>query len=241
MDSEPSIIRPLIKLFSDAADPGQAEPMKRYMRDQFDFLGIKTPARRALLKDYVRTHRAEVRNRLRPVVLSLWRRQEREYQYAAVDLLDRFSKDLTPHDLPMLETLITSKSWWDTVDGLATKIVGDLLDKNPASIEPNVTRWRASDNFWIRRTAILFQLKFRERTDERLLFSIVRENADSSEFFIQKAIGWALREYSKTEAESVRRFVLSEPLAPLSKREALKWLRSEARSHRSSKPGLQNP
>ncbi len=229
MADESPVIQPLVRLFAAHANAEEAVSMKRYMRDQFDFLGIKTPLRRVLLREYLADRRPDIRDSLRPAVRSLWARPEREYQYAAVDLLDRFAGVLSPDDLPLLESLVTEKSWWDTVDALAARIIGAILLNCPATIHPNVSRWRTSDNLWIRRTAILFQLKFRDRTDERLLFEIIRENADSSEFFIQKAIGWALREYSKTEAESVRTFVRTERLAALSQREALKWLVSRSR------------
>jgi 3-methyladenine DNA glycosylase AlkD len=121
--------------------------------------------------------------------------------------------------------LITTKSWWDTVDAIANHNVGQLLRQYPDSRDRTLTPWRQSENIWLRRTAILFQLSYKTATDADLLFAIATENRESSEFFIQKAIGWALREYSKTAPDAVQTFVATAELAPLSQREALKWLK----------------
>lgn len=154
---------------------------------------------------------------------------EREYQYVALAFLGKFQKHLTPDCLPLLEYLITTKSWWDTVDSLASHNVGSLLKQYPSSREALINQWRHQDNFWLRRTTLLFQLGYKTDTDERLLFSLVEENQDSLEFFIQKAIGWALREYSKTAPEAVQSFVFRTALASLSQREALKWLKAKGK------------
>ena len=218
--------RPLVNLFEANACPENAVPMRRYMREQFDFLGIKTPVRIRLVRDYLSKYADAATKDLSGLALDLWALPYREYQYAALDVLDRHQKRLEAEDIPMLERLITNKSWWDTVDALAARIAGSLLRRNPGVVEPAVSRWRNSDNLWLRRTAILFQLKYKHTTDEELLFEIIRENAGSSEFFLQKAIGWALREYSKTNPRGVQEFVRRESLAALSRREALKWVRS---------------
>jgi 3-methyladenine DNA glycosylase AlkD len=158
----------------------------------------------------------------------MWALPEREYQYTAIGLLQGCQKKLVPGHVPLLEYLIVNKSWWDTVDGLAAHQVGRLFTAFPHIRDEHIGRWRRSDNIWLRRTAILFQLDYKAQTDEALLFDIIRENLDSKEFFIQKAIGWVLREYSKTNAESVVKFVNHTALPPLSHREALKWLKNQA-------------
>ncbi len=228
MARSPDIVQSLVEIFEAHASPDDALPMKRYMRDRFEFLGIRTPLRRTLVRAYMVTRREEVTDNLRPLVIDLWQQPYREFQYAAIDLLERRVKALAVTDLPLLESLIIQKSWWDTVDALATRVAGPLLHRSPEAVPSTLSRWRASDDLWLRRTAILFQLKYREETDETLLFQVIRENAASDEFFILKAIGSALREYSKTRPVSVREFVNRENLAPLSRREALKWLKSHA-------------
>lgn len=217
-------LQPLPAFLTARAVPPQAAAMAAYMRDQFPFLGLKAPSRRAALRDFLAAHGPPPLDDLERIVRDLWALPEREYQYVALDLLQRQRRRLPVTLLPTIEFLIVTRSWWDTVDGLASNVVGPLLERFPAERESTLARWRSSPNLWLRRTTLLFQLKSRERTDEALLFDLIRENMDSSEFFIQKAIGWALREYSKSDAEAVRRFVRAHPLAPLSRREALKWL-----------------
>ncbi|MBD0335470.1 MAG: DNA alkylation repair protein [Cyanobacteria bacterium Co-bin13] len=202
--------------------------MRRYMRDQFDFLGIKTPQRRALLKDFLARYGPPELAELEDWVLPLWALPQREYQYAALDLLERLIRRLPAEKLPLLEHLIVTKSWWDTVDMVASHLVGNLLARHPEIRDPVVERWRVSENFWLRRTTLLFQLHYKNRTDRQLLFALIQSNLESREFFIQKAIGWALREYSKHEPEAVLTFVEQTPLPALSQREALKWLKSHS-------------
>lgn len=215
-------LEPLIASFEAHANPDNAAPMKRYMRDNFEFLGIKAGSRRALFADFVRAHGLPDSNHLRPVSHSLWMLPFREYQYTGVDLLIRLRKQLDSSSWQLCEQLIITKSWWDTVDGLAGTVVGSLYKRYPEDGRKWVEKWRKSENLWLRRTAILFQLKYGSDTDWGLLRSISRENASSDEFFIQKAIGWALRQYARVDAEAVISFVESSNLATLSKREALK-------------------
>jgi 3-methyladenine DNA glycosylase AlkD len=141
-----------------------------------------------------------------------------------MDLLDRMCREVTPEFVPLFEHLVTTKSWWDTVDGLASHAVGNLFQRFPEIRDEHINRWRKSDDFWLRRVTLLFQLSYKTELDEALLFSLILENKESDEFFIQKAIGWVLREYSKTNATAVTNFVNNQQLAPLSQREALKWL-----------------
>lgn len=222
-------IHTLQSLLSQHANPAEAVPMARYMRDQFPFLGIKTPARRALLKEFVAAHGLPQPGDLEAVLRELWALPEREYQYSAFTFLDRLIKKQPPEFVSVLEYLITTKSWWDTVDSLAGGSVAAHFQRYPQVRETAVASWRSSDNFWLRRTTLLFQLPYKTQTDVDLLFSLIRENLDSDEFFIQKAIGWALREYSKTNAEAVVEFIAATPLAPLSAREGLKWLNDQGR------------
>lgn len=220
-------LKPLLEAYEQAANPENAIPMKKYMRDQFEFFGIKSPVRKRLFREFVQQQGLPALVDLDEICRDLWHLPEREYQYSAMDLLDRMRRHLTPDFIPLLEYLITTKSWWDTIDGLASHSVGDLFKKYTHSREASINTWRISDNFWLRRVTLLFQLRYKQETDEALLFSLILENTDSDEFFIQKAIGWALREYSKTNATAVTTFVNNHTLPSLSQREALKWLKKQ--------------
>ena len=218
---------PLIELYNEAANSENAGPMEKYMRHQFEFLGIKSPERKRLFREFVQQQGLPDLADLDKICRDLWHLPEREYQYSAMDLLERMRRKLTPDFIPLLEYLIITKSWWDTIDGLASHSVGDLFKKYPDIRDEHIDRWRVSDNFWLRRITLLFQLRYKHETDEALLFDLILENVDSEEFFIQKAIGWALREYSKTNATAVTTFVNNHTLPRLSQREALKWLKKQ--------------
>lgn len=216
-------------LSEQQAQPDLAGPMKQYMRNQFEFLGIKRPAQKALIKQFIAENGLPDLAQVESVVRELWSWPEREYHYIALAILDKQQKQLAPNVVPLLEYLITTKSWWDTVDSIASHNVGKLLMEYPDRRDLVIGNWRGSENFWLRRTTLLFQLGYKTQTDESLLFALVEQNKDSKEFFLQKAIGWALREYSKTAPEAVQAFVAERQLAPLSRREALKWLKTKGK------------
>jgi 3-methyladenine DNA glycosylase AlkD len=211
-------------LFEQNADPLQAAPMKKYMRDQFEYLGIKTPKNAALQKVFFEEHSFPQLSQLDAVLRDLWSLPQREFQYVAVGLLGRFNKQIPAKFITTIEHMIVTKSWWDTVDSLAGGTIGVHFQRFPEVREKYLARWRASDNFWLRRTTILFQLNYKKETDFDLLCEIICENLDSKEFFINKAIGWSLRQYARVDANAVKRFVKSTSLHPLSRREALKHL-----------------
>lgn len=211
-------------LFLTHRDSELAVPMAKYMKDKFPFLGIKKPVREELLKQFYRESGILKEPFQEDFVLALWEQAEREYQYVALDYIKRSLKKIAKHDLPLMERLITTKSWWDTVDMLAQHPVGTIARKYPEVVPETIVGWAAGEQLWLRRAAILFQLKYKEKTDEQLLFQIIKWNAKSSEFFIQKAIGWALREYSKTSPAAVRQFIARNELPPLSVREGNKYL-----------------
>ena len=215
---------PLVSLFESHADPAQAAPMTKYLRDQFEHLGIKTPERRELQKQFFAEHGLPPVAELDSIVRELWSLPQREYQYTAVGLLGRLAEQIPPDFIQTIEYLIVTKSWWDTVDSMAGEIVGVHFRRFPKVREKTLTKWRKSDNFWLRRACILFQLNYEEETDFALLCDIIRENLGSQEFFINKAIGWALRQYARTDPQAVKKFVKAAPLEPLSRREAMKHL-----------------
>ncbi len=211
------------KLFEKNASSANAAPMKKYMRDQFEHLGIKTPLRAALQKEFIQANGLPPLEELDVIVRELWALPEREFQYTATSLLGKLEKNLEPEFISTVEYLIVTKSWWDTVDTLAGNTVGAMFRMFPPVKKKYLARWRKSDNFWLRRTTLLFQLGYKEETDFDLLCDLIRENLGSEEFFINKAIGWALRQYAWTEPGKVRKFVKATGgLSPLSRREALK-------------------
>ncbi len=211
-------------LFEQNADPIQAAPMKKYMRDQFEYLGIKTPKNIALQKEFFEEFGFPSLSDLDPILRDLWSLPQREFQYVAVGLLGRFNQQLPAKFIRTIEYLLVTKSWWDTVDTISGGTLGVHFRRFPDAREKYLTKWRASDNFWLRRACILFQLNYKKETDFGLLCEIICENLDSKEFFINKAIGWSLRQYARTDPKAVKRFVNATPLHPLSRREAMKHL-----------------
>jgi 3-methyladenine DNA glycosylase AlkD len=204
--------------------------MKAYMRDQFEFYGIQSGPRRDALKALFSKQHVPNLDELADIVDELWSLPQREYQLVAVDLLIKQKRALPESFLQHVERWITTKSWWDTVDMLATHIVASLFQRFPDESTNMIGQWRKSDNIWLRRTAVLYQLKFKQNTDQDLLFTIIGENQANKEFFIQKAIGWSLREYSKTNSSAVIHFIDAQHIEGLAKREGLKWLKSHKRN-----------
>jgi len=218
-----SYVRSLKALFENNANITQAAPMKKYMRDQFEYLGIKTPTRAALQRQFICDHGLPALNDLDAIARGLWSLPQREFQYAATSLIGKLESKLEVEFIATLEYLLITKSWWDTVDTLAGNAVGTHFERFPSVKARYLKKWRKSDNFWLRRTTLLFQLGYKKETDFDLLCDIIRENLGSDEFFINKAIGWALRQYAWTDPKAVRKFVhATKKLHPLSRREALK-------------------
>lgn len=215
---------PLIGSFKAHANPEKANWMKQYMKGKFEFLGLETKIRRSLQKDFYKSEGYPAQDDLFQVVFSLWKLPAREYQYCAVELLQKFQKKLEVSDITHIEKLILTKSWWDSVDGLASWICGAYFQLYPEQVEKTTTAWIQSGNFWLQRSCLLFQLKYKDKTDTDLLERCIGQLHDEKEFFIRKAIGWILREYSKTNPDWVRAFVHRQHLSALSKKEATKYL-----------------
>jgi 3-methyladenine DNA glycosylase AlkD len=206
-----------------AADPEKARPMAAYMKDRFSFLGIASPKRRALVRDVVYRAGQPTERELTTALHVLWALDEREYQYVACDLLARHQRVCGADFLVgQAEPLIQTKSWWDTVDALRSAVVGPLVGRHPELVAV-MWRWIDSDDIWLVRSAIIHQLGCGEHTDERRLFDLCARRADHPDFFVRKAIGWALREHARRAPDAVRAFVASnrDRLSPLSVREAL--------------------
>lgn len=213
-------------LFEKSANPNQAPAMKKYMRDQFEYLGIKTPQSKALQKEFYAEHGLPEITELDAIIRDLWKLPQREFKYAAMSLVDKFNKKLPPDFIKTIEHLIVTESWWDTVDGLASHQVGAMFKMYPKVRTRYLGEWRKSKNIWLRRTILLFQLGYKAETDFDLLCDLIRENLGSDEFFINKAIGWSLRQYAHTNPAPVKKFVkATKELHPLSRREAMKHLK----------------
>ena len=217
-------LQPLINSFEKHASPEKAGQMRAYMRDQFDYLGVPTPLRRELTKSYYAEHGYPQPSRVEAIVEECWQMPFREYKYFAMELMAKMKKEAGHDAIHLYERLITDQSWWDTIDLIAPTLVGYHLQQYPEERIDYINKWVGSGNIWLQRSSILFQLKYKTGMDTRLLTSIILKLKDSKEFFIRKAIGWVLREYSKTDPGFVVRFVQSHELSGLSHREALKWL-----------------
>ncbi len=215
-------IKPLISLYEKHADPQKAAQMRAYMKDQFEYLGLPSPLRRELTKSFFKENGFPDLQEVIPLVEACWKMPQREYKYFALELLVKMKKKLGHDAIHLYERLIPDQGWWDTVDLIAPSLVGYHLLHYPGERAAYVNKWILSGNIWLQRSAILFQLKYRSETDTRLLTSVILRLKDSKEFFIRKAIGWILREYSKTDPDFVVRFVQSQDLSGLSHREALK-------------------
>jgi 3-methyladenine DNA glycosylase AlkD len=209
------------------ADAGRAGPMQAYMRDQFPFLGVPSPGQ----KEAWRSATADLPRTLpEPTVAAaaeaLWRRPGREHLYLACTLVNRHaaSPAATPAFLATVERLLTSEPWWDTVDALATHAVGDLVRRH-APLRADMDRWLHGDHLWLARSALLHMNRWKAATDRDWLFAACLGRATDQDFFLRKAIGWALREYSKTDEAAVVAFVEEhrDVLSGLSRREALMW------------------
>ncbi|XP_066282492.1 uncharacterized protein [Branchiostoma lanceolatum] len=225
-----TIVSKLRRAYSKAADGEKAIQMKRYMRDQFEFYGLSAPQRRAIDKQVLGDVTSLDAESHRQLLLLLWQQPQREFQMCGTDLAIRYWKVLAEDEerckasLDCVKELITTKSWWDTVDMLACNVVGQFVLRYPTTLVPVMEEWVEDEDMWLRRTAILHQLKAKHNTDQDRLFRMCLQCCHEKEFFIQKAIGWALREHHKLHPQDVTTFVQDNRhrLSKLSQREALK-------------------
>jgi 3-methyladenine DNA glycosylase AlkD len=209
------------------ADPVKAPETQAYMKSAMPFLGVYAAGRREVARVAFAAHPLATQDDWRDTVLALWREAAyREERYLAIALAEhrRYRDFRTSAMLPVWEELIVDGAWWDYVDWVASHLVGELLLREHGAVAPVVRTWSTDANMWKRRTTIIAQLRARERTDLELLCACIEPNRADPEFFIRKAIGWALRELSKTDRDAVVRYLGTHELSPLSRREALKWL-----------------
>lgn len=229
----PDLVRDLRRRIAEAADPDRAPAMQAYMKSELPFRGVSSPVLHGICRSALEQHPLPDRGSWEAAVRGLWdRAQYREERYAALAVAGdrRYRAHRDPASLDLARHLVVTGAWWDLVDTLATRFVGDVLERHRDEATPVVLAWAHDDDLWLRRTAVLAQLKHKARTDTGLLRAALEANLESSqhgrEFFIRKALGWALREHARTDPEWVRAFVATHErdLSGLTRREALKHL-----------------
>lgn len=206
------------------ADPARAEQQMAYMRGQFEYCGLGADKWYPMAKQIFAEHGIYTGAPLKKFVAACYDQPYREIQYAGIEMMQRSLGDQKSDWIKTLEKCIVTNSWWDTVDWLS-KLVGMHFQKYPELQHPYAEKWISSNNIWLQRAAIIHQLFYKDKTDEKLLFDLIRRRADSKEFFIRKACGWALRQYSKTNPKAVKSFVEKNTLSNLTVKEALRLMR----------------
>lgn len=209
-------------IFHQNANPEKGIAMSAYLRNQFPCLGISSPLRKEISKEFLKE---KVKSKHVDWEFIYWcfEQEEREFIYLATDYLRKVNKLMVEDDIEKLESLILTKSWWDSVDALNNN-VGYLCLKFPQLKETKISQWIEDENKWLKRVSIIFQLTYKEKTDTDFLAKAILANTDTNEFFVNKAIGWALRQYSRTNAKWVSAFLEENVLHKLSVREASKYL-----------------
>ena len=214
----------LIEQLSVAAIAEDATQMQAYMKNKFVFFGVKAPVRKEILKELVSEYKSQLD---RPTLIQLakdcYAQPQRELHYCGMELITRYlKKKFLKEDIHFITALITTNSWWDTVDMICKHHLGNYLKLYPEQIPEVIASYSNSGELWLQRSAILFQLEYKDTTDQELLFALCKKHKDTTEFFMNKAIGWSLREYRKTNPQAVIDFVAANKWAPLSKKEALR-------------------
>jgi len=219
------VVAAIVGVLEPHRDPVAAAPMAHYMKDRFEFLGVGAPERRRLVKESLRGVAVPDEATVHAVALACWERPEREYQYCGQEYLSAHIDRCQPRStLPLVEHLIVTKSWWDTVDVLCRAGAGSLVRRDPA-LRPQMDRWLESGDLWLIRSAILHQERWGADLDFEWVAAACVCHAEHRDFFVRKAIGWVLRTYAHRSAETadqVRSLLASAPFSGLTKREALK-------------------
>lgn len=220
------LVESLESSFRLSASEANSIGMSKYMKDHFSFFGIKAEKRKEIQRSWVKQIPKESPSEFRWELLKeLFNKEEREFQYVAIDWLNTWDKkEISASDSQGIKWLITNKSWWDSVDAIASNFLGKYCQLFPDAGIELIEEWRLSDNLWLQRSCLIFQLKYKEKVNFTLLKSLIVQFQMDKEFFIQKAIGWSLRQYSKSEPEAVRKFVEEIQLKGLAKREAIKYI-----------------
>jgi 3-methyladenine DNA glycosylase AlkD len=214
------------RLLQAAGDPGSATVMTSYMKSAMPFYGVTSPKRREILSQLETAHLVVTNVDYRGGVASLWSGSHREEKYLAIGWARRHGQFITFENVDLYQQMISEGAWWDFVDDVAANLIGEVLRQEPAAMRPVLGAWLELDDLWLRRTVIISQLKSKDATDTGLLFEACRRNLSDPEFFVRKAIGWALRQHSKTDRKSVAGFVEEHrnAMSGLTRREASKYL-----------------
>ena len=225
------MVNPHVQLIQEAvtsySNPTRAKAMAAYMKHHhFKFAGISAPNRTNLLRPIWQDHKLTIKEDIKNIVNELWQLEYREYQMIAMELMGKCKKQFQINDLEFVQKLITTKSWWDSVDFLASNMVGTILKPYPDWAEKSAKEMMSSDHMWLQRTVLIFQLKYKEEVNGVLLYQLIQQTKGSTEFFINKASGWALRQYSKFDPASVTQFIKQNKhwLSKLTVKEGSKYL-----------------
>ena len=216
-------LKEIQKIFVANGDQLIAKGAKAYLLNQFEFYGIKTPLRRQICKDFYKTHPIKDHTELSMLIKECFNEPQRELHYFAIELLGHHKKIWSIKTIPLIEWMITHQSWWDSVDSTNTHVISKFFLLHPEHIKAYTSKWNQSSNKWLIRMSILFQLTYKTKTDTNLLSKYIENSQLHEDFFVRKAIGWALRAYAYTNKKWVIQFVKAHPLLNnLSKKEALK-------------------
>jgi len=212
--------------FENRADVIIASQQEAYMKHHFKFCGLKSPVRREAQKPFMVSKHLPPKSQLSEIVTLAWEQSQREFQMFGQEFAFKYKKQFVKADIALFEYMITHKSWWDSIDFISVNLVGTYMKMFPQERDLIVDKWMDSDNIWLQRSCLLFQLKYKEELDTSFLERVIHPLLGSKEFFINKAIGWVLREYSKTDSKWVLDFVSKTELSNLSRREAVRLIKN---------------
>ena len=226
MESTQEAVEFVRSALAAVADPAKAGPMAAYLKTDQPFYGVQKPDRTPIVRELVRRYPPADRPGYEEMVRALWSQPHREEQYVALGYARSFADHITAPSVPLYRDLIVEGAWWDLVDEVAPRLVGGALDVDRDLVLPTVRSWIDAEDRWLRRSAIVVQLRYKDRTDTELLSDACTANLADPDFFIRKAVGWALRQYARTDPTWVRTYVAEheDQLSPLSRREAMKHL-----------------
>ncbi|WP_271764934.1 DNA alkylation repair protein [Aquimarina algiphila] len=211
--------------FKKNGNPTIALDQKAYMRGQFEFFGLKATQRREIQKPFFIKEFLPKKGELHQIVKILWEKPQRDFQHFGQELTLKYVKQFEKEDIELFEFMVIHKSWWDTIDFIATKLIGEYFKMYPEQRDIYIKKWLVSNHIWLQRSCLLFQLKYKEKLDPVFLSYVINSLTGTQEFFINKAIGWVLREYSRTNPEWVVEFTNKTELSRLSRKEALRLIK----------------
>lgn len=215
----------IVESIQQQGDPAKVEGMKAYMKQRFDYFGLTADVRKQIEKIIFPELKILSRKEKWILVRELWAQPQRELHYFAVDWINSWpKKEMEEGDDIHLLFLLSTHSWWDSVDSIASNYLGWYWQTYPEKRDTMIAEWRAGDNFWLQRSCLIFQLKYKKDVDFELLKGLIREFKPNKEFFIQKAIGWSLRQHSRIDPWGVQAFVEEEKITGLARREAMRLI-----------------